>query len=66
MKRSKVLVSMLCGVFAIGAVAAEPLSLDGSWEFRFEEGKALEEAAKSDFAATDSIPVPACYDMMPK
>ena len=66
MKRSKVLVSMLCGAFAVGATAAESLSLDGSWSFRFEEGKPLEEAAKSDFAATDSIPVPACYDMMPK
>ena len=66
MKRSKVLVSMLCGAFAVGATAAESLSLDGSWSFRFEEGKPLEEAAKGDFAATDSIPVPACYDMMPK
>jgi hypothetical protein len=26
----------------------------------------LEEVAKPDFAATDTIPVPACYDMMPK
>ena len=66
MKRSKVLVSMLCGAFAVGATAAESLSLDGSWSFRFEEGKPLEEAAKDDFAAKDSIPVPACYDMMPK
>ena len=66
MKRSKVFVSMLCGAFAVGATAAESLSLDGSWSFRFEEGKPLEEAAKGDFAATDSIPVPACYDMMPK
>ena len=52
--------SVACGM------AAESLSLDGSWSFRFEEGKPLEEAAKVDFAATDSIPVPACYDMMPK
>ncbi len=57
---------MLCGAFAVGATAAESLSLDGSWSFRFEEGKSLEEAAKVDFAATDSMPVPACYDMMPK
>ena len=42
------------------------LSLDGSWEFRFEEGKPFESAAVVDFAATDVIPVPACYDMMPK
>ena len=51
---------------AVCGMAAEALSLDGSWSFRFEDGKPLEEAAKSDFAATDSIPVPACYDMMPK
>ena len=51
---------------ACGLVAAEPLSLDGSWDFRFEEGKSLEAAATPEFAATDTIPVPACYDMMPK
>ena len=51
---------------ALCGMTAESLSLDGSWSFRFEEGKPLEEAAKGDFAATDSIPVPACYDMMPK
>ena len=60
------LVAVLYGVFASGFAAAESLSLDGSWSFRFEEGKPLEEAAKVDFAATDSMPVPACYDMMPK
>ena len=42
------------------------LSLDGSWGFRFEEGKPLEDVAKADFAATDTVTVPACYDMMPK
>ena len=42
------------------------VDLNGSWEFRFEEGKILEAVASSGFAATDSIPVPACYDMMPK
>ena len=42
------------------------LSLDGSWSFRFEEGKPLEDVAKAGFAATDVVPVPACYDMMPK
>ena len=58
--------SLFVGMTAVCGMAAESLSLDGSWGFRFEEGKPLEEAAKSDFAATDSIPVPACYDMMPK
>ncbi len=42
------------------------IPLNGSWDFRFEEGKPLEEVAMSEFAATDVVPVPACYDMMPK
>ena len=44
---------------------AETLSLDGSWEFRFDEGKTFREASP-DFAATDRMCVPGCYDMMPK
>lgn len=44
------------------------LSLDGSWEFRFEEGKCLEEIVVGSESRLykDTIPVPACYDMMPK
>lgn len=48
---------------------AYPLSdicLNGSWDFCFEEGKAISEVAKPDFCATDKISVPACFDMMPK
>ena len=49
------------------AVAAfADIDLGGSWSFRFEEGSPLEEVAKGDFAATDVVPVPACYDMLPK
>ncbi|MBR3957827.1 MAG: hypothetical protein IKJ89_08260, partial [Kiritimatiellae bacterium] len=66
MRRKSHVLSLFVGMSAVCGMAAESLSLDGSWGFRFEEGKPLEEAAKSDFAATDSIPVPACYDMMPK
>ena len=43
-----------------------PISLNGSWEFRFEEGKALEEVADPAFEATDTMVVPACYDIFPK
>jgi beta-glucuronidase len=51
----------------IGAlVLASALSLDGSWGFRFEEGRPLESVSNLTFEATDVIPVPACYDMMPK
>ena len=42
------------------------LVLNGSWAFRFEEGRALAEAWNTDFVATDSIPVPGCFDAMPK
>ena len=42
------------------------VDLNGSWEFRFEEGKSLDEAARTDFLATDTMTVPGCYDTMPK
>ena len=58
---------IFCASFAAVALAAfADVSLDGSWSFRFEEGKMLEAASGVDFPAADTIPVPACYDMMPK
>lgn len=50
----------------LASIIACALSLNGSWDFRFEEGKPLEDVANRNFVATDSVPVPACYDMMPK
>ena len=51
----------------IGSVLlAAALSLNGSWEFRFEKGKSIEEVADGAFAATDRIVVPGCFDTMPK
>lgn len=41
---------------------AELLSLNGQWDFRFEEGKSIEQAGKADFAATGKMSVPGCYD----
>lgn len=59
--------NIFCASFAAMALAAfADVSLDGSWSFRFEEGKMLESASGADFPAADTIPVPACYDMMPK
>ena len=59
--------NIFCASFAAVALAAfADVSLDGSWSFRFEEGKMLESASVADFPAADTIPVPACYDMMPK
>ena len=40
--------------------------LNGFWDFRFEEGKSIEEVADPAFAATDRMSVPGCFDMMPK
>jgi beta-glucuronidase len=45
--------------------AIPPLSLNGSWAFRFEEGALLADAAKPDFVPSGTIPVPACFDAMP-
>ena len=47
-------------------ILAAALSLNGSWDFRFEEGKPYREVEDPEFKATDSISVPGCYDMMPK
>ena len=47
-------------------VHAAVLDLNGSWEFRFEEGKAPAQTAGAAFAATDRMAVPGCYDMMPQ
>lgn len=55
---------------AVAALAAfvsfaDGLDLNGSWSFRFEEGKILEQVG-SDFAATDVMTVPGCWDVQPK
>ncbi len=43
----------------------DTLDLNGEWEFRFEPGLSCRDA-NPRFEATDAIPVPGCYDMMPK
>ena len=47
-------------------ILAAALSLNGIWDFRFEAGKTLEAAGTSDFATTDAMVVPGCFDVMPK
>ena len=54
-------VPSICAATCLGGV-----DLNGSWEFRFEEGKSAEEAFAADFVATDTMTVPGCFDMMPK
>ena len=56
--------SFLCGM--VLAVCAVDLDLNGSWAFRFEEGRALEDVAKADFEATGTMPVPTCFYMTPQ
>ena len=55
---------------AVGLTAASTawadVDLNGSWLFRFEEGKAIEETAGDDFVATDTMTVPGCWDTMPQ
>lgn len=64
------------GFFSIAAVsaavalagaasAAGRVSLDGVWEFDFRRGGTLAEA-RADFAATDRMTVPGCFDVMPR
>jgi len=50
----------------LSLLLAAALSLDGSWSFRFVEGKSCHEAADAAFVATDTISVPGCFDAMPK
>ena len=60
-KRIVVAVASLCAAACFANV-----DLNGSWEFRFEDGKSIAEAADPAFVATDCMAVPGCYDMMPK
>lgn len=41
------------------------VSLDGTWDFAFAEGAGLS-SSSPEFAATDRMAVPGCFDLMPK
>ena len=56
-------VAVSCAAMAVSAL--ERKCLDGLWEFSFAEGASVADA-KADFAATDRMAVPGCYDLMPK
>ena len=58
-------VSALC-IAGIATSASAQMSLDGSWEFRFEEGRSIAQVADPAFKATGMMSVPGCYDMMPE
>lgn len=47
------------------AILLTILSLAGSWNFRFEEGKAIEQTDGAAFEANDMMCVPGCWDATP-
>ncbi len=55
----------LC-LFSMTVSSKVLLELDGSWEFRFEEGRSIAEVANPDFVATDTMTVPSCFDTLPR
>ena len=59
------LVSLSLSALVSAASSAAELNLNGSWEFRFEEGKSIAQVDDTAFAATETIAVPGCYDMLP-
>ena len=52
---------------AVAAVAccASALDLNGTWEFRFDEGRPITAVAGSAFESTGRMVVPGCFDAMP-
>ena len=65
MKMKTVLLSSVMALPLLACADLAKMSLDGTWDFSFVRGVELP-AAKVDFAATDKIVVPGCFDMMPK
>ena len=47
-------------------IAAISVDLNGSWQFRFEEDKPLEETAIGSFAPDGVMTVPGCWDVLPR
>lgn len=60
MKKILTLLAVLTAVCA----GAQTLDLNGVWDFKFEEGKTLEEVADPGFVAQDKMAVPGCFDVM--
>ena len=57
--------SFVCGAAIAAQAELARLSLDGTWDFAFARGESLA-AGGADFAPTDKIVVPGCFDLMPK
>ncbi len=52
----------VCALVSASVCAAD-LDLNGTWAFRLEEGKSIEEVADPGFQANDAMAVPGCWDM---
>ena len=63
---SRLVLSAVSVAVAMSAWASAALDLNGSWAFRFENDKSIEEVADPAFAATDTMVVPGCWDTMPQ
>ena len=48
-----------------GALCASALDLNGTWEFRFDEGRPITEVAGPAFEPTGRMVVPGCFDALP-
>ena len=60
------MLSLIAAFAAFVSSAAVPaLDLNGSWQFRFEEGRSIAQAGNPAFVPTGTIAVPGCYDMLP-
>ena len=60
------ILSLIVAFAAFVSSAAVPaLDLNGSWQFRFEEGRSIAQAGNPAFVPTGTIAVPGCYDMLP-
>ncbi len=56
---------MIGAVVVAVASCASALDLNGTWEFRFDEGRPVTEVAGPAFEATGHMVVPGCFDAMP-
>lgn len=54
------------GLLPAAAAGRTPVSLDGGWSFRFEEGKSIEQAADPSFKPECTMVVPGCWDVLPQ
>ena len=62
MNMKKLIVAVVAGAVCGGAAA---LDLNGTWEFRFDEGRPVTTVAGPAFEPTGYMVVPGCFDAVP-